>query len=201
MTTTSEDMNLLGSINVITEALDARDAYTRFHCDRVVTLSIELGSVCDVLDAELNLLGLCARFHDVGKIGIPDAILLKPGRLTDEEWVRMSEHPVIGERIFAATGLPIAAEVGNVIRHHHESFDGSGYPDALAGDRIPLLSRILLVVDAYDAMTSARPYHRALPHHEAMEILDAESGTKLDPFVLEKFKGVIEHSDGVHCGE
>src|SRR5690606_25537787 len=133
----------------------------RFHCDRVVRLATELGNACDVVNADLDILRICARFHDIGKIGVPDAVLLKPGRLTDEEWVRMREHPVLGERIFAATGLPVAAEVCSVIRHHHESFDGSGYPDAIAGDQIPRLSRILLVVDAYDAMTSSRPYHQA----------------------------------------
>ena len=194
MATKSAYLNLLGSIDVMTEALDARDSYTRFHCDRVVRLAAELGSVCDVVGAKLDLLRLCARFHDIGKIGVPDAVLLKSGRLNAEEWAQMREHPVLGQRIFAATGLSIAAEVGDVIRHHHESFDGSGYPDGLTGDRIPLLSRILLVVDAYDAMTSSRPYHPARSHNEAMKILDSETGTKLDPGIMAKFKGVIERS-------
>ena len=194
MTTKPAYPNLLGSIDVMTEALDARDAYTRLHCDRVVRLATELGDACDVVDGTLDLLRLCARFHDVGKIGIPDTVLLKPGRLTDDEWTQMREHPAIGERIFAATGHPIAGEVGNVIRHHHESFDGSGYPDSLAGDLIPLLSRILLIVDAYDAMTSSRPYHPARTHEEAMRVLRDETGKKLDPKVMAKFEVVIEHS-------
>lgn len=186
--------HILGSIDVMTEALDARDAYTRCHCDRVVRLATELGNACGVVDGDLYLLRLCARFHDIGKIGIPDAVLLKPGRLTDDERVRMCEHPVIGERIFAATGLPIAKEVGNIIRHHHESFDGSGYPDSLVGDQIPFLSRILLIVDAYDAMTSSRPYHQARTHEETMRILRAETGNKLDPAIMEKFEVGIERS-------
>lgn len=186
--------HLRGSIDAITEALDARDAYTRFHCDRVVRLATELGNACDVVDADLDLLRICARFHDIGKIGVPDAVLLKPGRLDATEWVLMREHPVVGERIFRATGLPIAADVGKVIRHHHESFDGSGYPDALAGEQIPLLSRILLVVDAYDAMTSTRPYQKARTHTQVMEVLGAETGTKLDPQVMRVFEGVIERS-------
>jgi putative nucleotidyltransferase with HDIG domain len=186
--------NLLGSVDVITEALEARDSYTRFHCDRVVRLATELGDACDVVDADLDVLRLCARFHDIGKIGIPDAVLLKPGRLNADEWAQMREHSVLGQRIFAATGLPIAKEVGEIIRHHHESFDGSGYPDGLAGDQIPLLSRILLVVDAYDAMTSSRPYHQARAHEQVMNILSAESGKKLDPAVWKKFEVVIDRS-------
>lgn len=186
--------NLLGSVDVMTEALDVRDSSTRFHCDRVVRLSTELGESCHVLDADLELLKLCARFHDIGKIGIPDAILLKPGRLNGKEMTRMREHSVLGERIFLATGLSIAAQVGKIIRHHHESYDGSGYPDALQRDDIPLLSRILLVTDSYDAMTSTRPYRQALTHSEAMKILADETGKKLDPDIIAKFASVIEHS-------
>ncbi|MGM0563824.1 MAG: HD-GYP domain-containing protein [Pseudomonadota bacterium] len=185
---------LLGSIDVMTAALHARDAYTRFHCDRVVRLATELGDACDVVDAELDLLRICARFHDVGKIGVPDAVLLKPGKLDEEEWAYMKEHPVLGERIFAATGLELAKDVGKVIRHHHEAWDGSGYPDGLAGEEIPLLSRVLLVVDAYDAMTSSRPYHQARPHEKVMEILGYETGKKLDPTIMSEFEKVIESS-------
>lgn len=194
MPTRLEYPNLLGSIDVMTEALAARDSYTRFHCDRVVRLATELGDACDVVDADLDLLRICARFHDVGKIGIPDDVLLKRGRLNSEEWAKMREHSALGERIFVATGLPIAKEVGEVIRHHHESFNGSGYPDGLARDQIPLLSRILLVVDAYDAMTSSRPYHQARAHDQVMKILGTESGNKLDPRVWERFEVVIERS-------
>lgn len=186
--------HILGSIDVMSEALDMRDSYTRLHCDRVVRLAAELGDACNVIDAELDLLRLCARFHDIGKVGVPDAVLLKPGRLTKEEWALMKEHPVLGERMFAVTGIPQAAQIGKIIRHHHESFDGSGYPDSLVGDQIPLLSRILLIADAYDAMTSSRPYHLARPHNHVMEILEAESGKKLDPLILMKFRIEIEHS-------
>lgn len=194
MTTQSAHAKLLGSIDVMTEALDVRDSYTRCHCDRVVCLSTALGDFCEVAEADLELLRLCARFHDIGKIGIPDAILLKPGRLNDEEMTRMREHSELGERIFLATGLTIATKVGEIIRHHHEGFDGTGYPDALQGEEIPLLSRILLVTDSYDAMTSTRPYRRALTHKQAMKVLVSESGKKLDPGILASFEAVIESS-------
>lgn len=185
---------LLGSVQALSVALHVRDAYTRSHCDRAVRLATELGNACDVLDAELDRLRVSARFHDIGKIGVPDAVLLKPARLTNEEWAVMKAHPALGEQIFAATGLPDQEEIAATIRHHHESFDGSGYPDGLAGQKIPLLSRILLIVDGYDAMTTTRPYQRARSHAEVMAILESESGTKLDPEIFRKFAVLIEHS-------
>ncbi len=179
----------------IAEALEARDAYTRFHCDRVVYLATELGAACGLSEADLNVLRVGACFHDLGKIGIPDSVLLKPGKLTSDDWVFMRQHPEIGERIFAATGLTAASNVGLIIRHHHESCDGSGYPDGLEKQDIPRLSRILRVVDSYDAMTSVRPYQHARSHHQAMEILRTETGTRLDPDIMVKFEAVIKHSE------
>jgi len=185
---------LLGSVESLSVALEARDSYTRHHCDRAVRLATELGNACNVLDAELDYLRVSARFHDVGKIGVPDAVLLKPARLSPEEWVLMRAHPIFSEQIFKAAHLQDGEQIAAAIRHHHESFDGTGYPDGLAGEKIPLLSRILLVVDAYDAMTTARPYHKARTHEEVMAILDSENGKKLDPDVFRKFAIVIEHS-------
>ncbi|MFZ1909595.1 MAG: HD domain-containing phosphohydrolase [Burkholderiales bacterium] len=186
--------HLLGSVNALSEALEVRDAYTRSHCDRAVRLATEVGYACDVSDLELDRLRVGARFHDIGKIGIPDAVLLKPARLTGDEWILMMAHSALGEQIFMATALPDQDEIATVIRHHHESFDGSGYPDGLAREAIPLLSRILLIVDAYDAMTTTRPYHLERTHAQAMEIMWSESGSKFDPEIFRIFSDLIDHS-------
>jgi HD-GYP domain-containing protein (c-di-GMP phosphodiesterase class II) len=188
------DPRLLGSVESLTVALDVRDSYTRAHCDRVVLLAIELGRACHLPAGDLGYLAICARFHDVGKIGVPDAVLLKPGKLTAEEWVLMKAHAELGERIFRAAILPDHEASADALRHHHESFDGSGYPDGFAGEAIPLLSRILLIADAYDAMTTTRPYHKARTHLEVMAILESESGTKFDPEILARFANMIENS-------
>jgi len=174
-------------VEVITAALHERDAYTRFHCDRVTRLAQALGRACGLSGRELTTLHLGAVFHDIGKIGVPDHVLLKPGRLTAEEWTLMKAHPEQGERIFRSAALECADEVSPIIRHHHESFDGSGYPDGLRGECIPLPCRILLVADGYDAMATARSYHRARSHDEVMQIMASEQGTKLDPDVLLEF--------------
>lgn len=186
--------NLLGSVDSLSVALNARDAYTRTHCDRAVRLATEVGNACDVIDAQLDQLRVAARFHDVGKIGVPDAVLLKPGRLDAGEWKVMATHPVIGEEIFRSTLLQGHDDIARIIRHHHEAVNGTGYPDGLKNSAIPLLSRILLVVDAYDAITTARPYSRPRTHEQAMEILRSETGTKIDPEIFRVFERVIEHS-------
>lgn len=147
-------------IDALSMSLQMRDAYTRHHCDRVGLLAQRLATHCDLDDEASAQIGLAARFHDIGKIGIPDEVLLAPRRHTDEERAIMREHPVRGEHIFLATGRSDAAPVARLIRAHHEAFDGSGYPDGLRGESIPLGSRIVTVADAYDAMTSVRPYAR-----------------------------------------
>lgn len=175
-------------------ALDERDAYTHQHCDRVSLLAHEIGVACRLSQKELDLIAVGARFHDIGKIGIPDSVLLKPGPLDAEEWRIMKMHPVKGERLFRNTLHPQAHQVANIIRHHHECFDGSGYPDGLSGDEIPLASRIMLIADAYDAMATTRPYHRARSHREIIGILASEEGIKTDPDVLSRFMRVIAYS-------
>lgn len=168
------------------EALAQRDAYTALHCDRVGVLTAALGHTLGLAADELNILGMAARLHDVGKIGIPDSILLKPGPLDAAEWVIMRSHSELGERIVRAdVGLPCRIELASIIRHHHEHYDGSGYPDGLCGQAIPLLSRLLAVADSYDAMTEPRSYHRARPHREVMEILLDERDNKHDPQMVD----------------
>ena len=183
-----------GSVEALTMALHVRDDYTRFHCDRVVVLAKELAEACGVRDKALDTLHLCALFHDIGKIGIPDCVLLKPGRLDPDEWTLMKTHSTLGESLFRSAALDCVDEVAPVIRHHHEAFDGSGYPDGLSGERIPLLSRILLIADAYDAMARTRPYHQARPHGEIMAVMGSESGHKLDPGIFRTFSALIGSS-------
>lgn len=177
-------------------ALCVRDAYTRSHCDRVRVLSIEMGLAVNLSGSSLEALRIASQLHDVGKIGVRDDVLLKPGKLTPEEWEEMKSHSVLGERIIKSTFLSNGAEVGSIVRHHHEAFDGSGYPDGLAGTQIPESCRILVIVDAYDAMTTSRPYHKARSHREAMDILAGEVGTRLDPEMFSLFSRVIEKSSG-----
>ncbi|MFA6229756.1 MAG: HD-GYP domain-containing protein [Rhodanobacter sp.] len=182
------------SVECLTVALHERDAYTRFHCDRVVELAVELGRHFGLKTEVLNSLCIAALFHDIGKIGVPDNVLLKPGRLTDEDWVFMKTHSALGEELFMATGHACARQVAPIIRHHHESFDGCGYPDGLKSEEIPLPCRILLIADGYDAMTNSRPYHNARSHKTVMNTLESEVGTKLDPTVFLEFSRIIERS-------
>lgn len=185
---------LAQSANALFLALDERDNHTQQHCDRVSILACEIGTACGFSQKELSVLAVGARFHDIGKIGIPDYVLLKPGPLTTAEWEVMKMHPAKGERLFRNTLHPYASEIATVIRHHHERFDGSGYPDGLSGDHIPLASRILGLADIYDAMATTRPYHRARTHREIMDFLLEEDGIRIDPDVFACFSSIIEHS-------
>ena len=130
-----------------------------------------------------------ALLHDIGKVGIPDDVLHKGGDLTEPEWRTMREHPVIGERIVRT--IPGLGPVARIIRHEHERWDGTGYPDGLSGDEIPIGARIVLACDAYNAMTSDRPYRQALPHQEAMHELSEGAGTQFDPEVTEILIGQL----------
>jgi diguanylate cyclase (GGDEF)-like protein len=167
--------------NALALAVDAKDSYTRSHCQTVSQL-------CGLVAAELELsperiarVRLAGLLHDVGKIGVPDAILNKPGRLTDEEYVQMQRHATLGGQIVAAADL---AEESHWIRHHHERYDGTGYPDRLSGTEIPLESRIILACDAYEAMTSNRPYRAAPGHAFAIAELQRHADSQFDPRVV-----------------
>lgn len=175
-------------------ALQERDPDTRDHCDRVIALALELGAACDLSQIELSVLAVSASFHDIGKIGIPDHVLRKPSGFTSDEWTIMKTHSARGERILRATLLPHADAIGTVVRHHHEHFDGSGYPDGLARQEIPLMSRILSVADSYDAMASSRVYHHKRSHDEILAVMHTEVSSKFDPSVFEQFARVIERS-------
>lgn len=175
-------------IEALTLTLHMRDPSTGSHCDRVSLLARHLARYCDLDADSSHHVELAASFHDIGKIGIPDAVLLSPKGLDADERAIMREHSVRGEKIFLATGRSDAVPVARLIRAHHEAFDGSGYPDGLHGEAIPLGARILTVVDAYDAMTSNRPYRGPMPASEAMRTLDAQSGKMIDPYVLRAFQ-------------
>jgi HD-GYP domain-containing protein (c-di-GMP phosphodiesterase class II) len=175
-------------------ALHERDPYTRFHCDRVDRLACEIGIACGLSETELTTLRISSTLHDIGKIGVPDSILLKPAALDLDELEGIKTHPARGQRIISATLLPNAAEIGTIIRHHHECFNGEGYPDGLAGESIPLLSRILSIADSYDAMATPRVYQRAKNHAEIMQVMRSEENIKFDPFVFRKFAEIIEQS-------
>ncbi|WP_428605326.1 HD-GYP domain-containing protein [Sedimenticola sp.] len=173
-------------------ALGERDRYTHYHSRRVAGISRLIGLACDLGLAELAALELSAFFHDIGKIGIPDHILLKPDGFTEEEMAVMKHHPVKGEGIVKELGLEDGDLVARVVRHHHEHFDGGGYPDGLQGEAIPVLSRIISVADSYDAMTKTRPYHDARPKTEALDIMFSEAGSKLDPYLVHKIQHLAE---------
>jgi HD-GYP domain-containing protein (c-di-GMP phosphodiesterase class II) len=183
-----------GYLGMLSLALGERDLLTQYHSDRVVRICDEFGRHLGLTGAELTRLRLCAAAHDIGKIGIPDGILGKPGVLDKGEWRTMQTHPERGERLVLSVPVPGAGEIGSVVRHHHEHFDGSGYPDALAGEAIPLFSRLVAIADGYDAMATPRSYHGSREHGEIMEVMAAETGFKYDPALFDRFAEVIEDS-------
>lgn len=164
-------------------AVESRDASTAGHCLRLAALASRLGEELGLGALEVSALRRAGMLHDIGKVSIPDSILLKAGPLTAAERQVMERHPVIGERICAP--LRSLAPVLPIIRHHHERLDGSGYPDGLRGDEIPLAARILQVFDIYDALTSNRPYRAAMPAAAALALMEAEMVRhRLDPLAF-----------------
>ena len=176
-------------------AIEAKDEYTRGHCQRVSAYAVEIGTRLALPDHTMRDLELAAILHDIGKIGIDEAILRKPTRLTFEEMQAMHEHPVIGERILRSVE-PLHL-VASYIVYHHEHYDGKGYPHGARGEEIPLIARIISVADAYDSMSSRRPYRETLPEEESLTRLRTKAGTQFDPQIISIFfelydTGVIE---------
>ncbi len=171
-------------------SIEARDPYTAGHCERLADLGVALGQSLGLGEEHLTALRRGGFLHDLGKLTVPDAILLKNGPLTPEEQAVIRQHPVVGEEI--CRPLRTFQAVLPIIRHHHERLDGSGYPDGLEGEVIPMTARILQVVDVFDALTTDRPYQRARPRAAALEVLDAEvrKGWR-DPEVLRAFQDVV----------
>jgi putative nucleotidyltransferase with HDIG domain len=181
--------NHLESVKAIALAMEARDSYTQGHCLRVRFLARR---ILDRLGVEADYkqsAEAAALLHDVGKIGIPDAILFKKGKLTKEEYARVMLHVDIGVEILRP--LTTLKDAVVFVRHHHEHFDGTGYPDGLKGEEIPLASRVIAVADAIDAMRSSRPYRKALSLEETLDELRKSSGTHLDPRIVDVAVSVI----------
>lgn len=184
---------IVGMVRSLGQAIDAKDGYTRGHSERVARFAKETALRMG-LDSETRGVVECAgRLHDVGKIGIADAILGKAQRLTQDEWRQVKKHPVTSIRILAPASMSEAAKAA--VFYHHERFDGKGYPQGLSGESIPVEGRILAVADAYEAMTSNRPYRRALSKAEAVVELRRGAGTQFDPAVVEAFLKVIGESE------
>jgi diguanylate cyclase (GGDEF)-like protein/putative nucleotidyltransferase with HDIG domain len=169
------------AIEALAVALLERDRYTGEHSEAVIEMSGAVARNLGLGSLEVERVRSAALLHDIGKVAIPDEILHKPGPLTDDEWKLMREHPVIGERILRV--LPGLGTVARIVRHEHERWDGGGYPDGLAGEEIPLGSRIIIAADTYHAITSDRPYRAARSHSEAVEELTRCAGTQFDPNV------------------
>ncbi len=180
----------LDTIKALAAAVDAKDPYTAGHIDRVSSYSIEVGQELGFSDDEMTALRYGSILHDVGKIGIADAILGKPAPLTQEEFVIMSSHADIGSRMLE--GIRFLSKAQPIARHHHETLDGRGYPDGLAGEAIPLGARIVCAVDAFDAMTTDRPYRKALTVEFAIGELRKKAGIQFDPQVVEAFARVLQ---------
>jgi cyclic di-GMP phosphodiesterase len=174
-----------GVVRTIADTMEAKDHYTYGHARRVSGYAVAIGRRLRLSVPVLEQLSLASLLHDVGKLGTPEAILLKPTALTDEELAAVRLHAERGARLLA--GVPEMEEVAAAVRHHHEDYDGSGYPEGLAGEQIPLASRIIRVTDAYDAMTSPRPFRSALGHEEAVGVLTERSGTRFDPEIVSAF--------------
>jgi putative nucleotidyltransferase with HDIG domain len=170
-------------------ALDARDRETEGHSLRVSRLAIQLGKTLGFTQEQLKVLERGSILHDIGKIGVSDNILHKPGPLNEEEWKIMKKHPDIGAKI--VEGIPFLEETIPLIRHHQERWDGTGYPDRLKGDRIPLLARLFAVVDAYDALTSNRPYRQSISAEEAVQYIVDNAGILFDPAIVNAFEKMI----------
>lgn len=188
-------MPLDASTRVLDCALHFRDAYTAGHCARVEWLAVELGRRCGLARTELDVLLSVSRLHDVGKIGVPDAILLKPGALDADEWTVMRTHPVIGEQLCAVLEHENVEHVARAVRHHHESWNGDGYPDGLNGEAIPICSRVTACADAYDAMTTRRVHQKARTHADAVGVICDDRGLRLDPWVTDRFLRFVEEAD------
>lgn len=181
---------LLDTITALAHAIEAKDTYTLNHCEMITGRAVALAQFMSLPHQDVENIRLGSILHDVGKIGIPDAILNKPARLTDEEYERIKEHAVIGARIVQSVGA--LQGVVPIIRHHQERYDGSGYPDGLKGDGIPVGARIIAVVDAYGAMTEDRVYRKAPGHEVAISELKRWAGKQFDPYIAEAFVRLLE---------
>jgi putative nucleotidyltransferase with HDIG domain len=176
------------TLKALTAALETRDSETHGHSERVVTYSLRLGREYGLNSEQMKALEFGSLLHDIGKIGVPDSILRKPAKLTEEEWVRMREHPLHGQQILR--GIEFLQGASRVVAQHHEKWDGTGYPLGLRAEEIDINARIFAVADAFDAITSDRVYRRGKPYEAAAQELDDWAGRQFDPKVVEAFHRV-----------
>ncbi len=181
--------SLSANLSVIAQAIDLQDEYTFGHIHRVETIAVRTARSMRLSEAEVRKVRWGAWMHDIGKVSVSGKIIRKPSALDPAEWAIIKQHPVIGAGILQPVEL--LSEAAEIVRHHHENFDGSGYPDGLKGEYIPIGSRILMVADAFDAMTTDRPYRRRRPKEEALLELRRRSGSQFDPKVVEAFESII----------
>ncbi len=181
----NEQRIILASITSLCCALEARDAYTRGHSEAVSDIATRIAMHMGMAQEDVELVKLGGKLHDIGKIGVIDSVLLKPGKLSDEEFAIIKRHPVIGADILRP--VPSLAKILPIVLHHHERMDGKGYPEGLSGENIPLWARITAVGDTYHALTSDRPYRKGMSREKAFQIIDSASGTQLCPDCVEVF--------------
>lgn len=173
------------TVKSLLNALHCKDDYTWGHSLRVAFYCLSVGREMGFSESELYELEVSALFHDIGKIGVPDAVLQKPSRLTEDEFLEMKLHPTKSAQILEE--FPLFKLIAKNAKHHHERYDGRGYPDSLKNEEIPLFSRIILIADTFDAMTSTRPYRKGLPYEVAYQELIEFSGTQFDPMIVTHF--------------
>ncbi|HAQ61021.1 TPA: hypothetical protein DCR49_03340 [Candidatus Delongbacteria bacterium] len=176
---------LFGSLIIIASAIEAKDEYTKGHSNRVRLISLDIGKLMNLDNKELQVLEYGAMMHDVGKIGVKDAILQKNKSLTEEEFDSIMSHPAVGANI--VKNISFFGPMADCIKYHHEKFGGGGYPDGIKGERIPLLARIVAVADTYDAITTTRPYRKEKTSNEAVQVLLEGRGTQFDPYIVDVF--------------
>jgi hypothetical protein len=174
----------------ISRLLDERDHYTAVHSTEVADLAVKIAQEMRLPQGEIEKVDIAARVHDIGKIAVPDSILLKPGPLNTEEWVTMKRHPVISAELIE--GLEIYKPVANAVRHEHEHWNGSGYPNGLKGDQIPLIARIITAADIYNALSTDRPYRKAFSHEKTVEMIKEMKSVDLDPVVADALLRVLD---------
>jgi response regulator RpfG family c-di-GMP phosphodiesterase len=177
--------NMISTLKSLVISIEAKDIYTKNHSERVTYYALQIADIMKLAEDDKDAIRFGGYLHDIGKIGVRDTVLLKPGRLTDEEMGEIRLHPVIGGNIIKP--IRFFPKERELILHHHENFNGTGYPDGLAGDKIPLVARILTIADTYDAMTSSRPYRNALSHEIAIKEINRCSGTQFDNEVVRAF--------------
>ena len=181
----------MDSIGILRHTVEAKDPYTKGHSDRVSEYAVLLGKKLNLPDEDIEKLRIGGLFHDIGKIGIPDSILLKESNLTDEEYAKIKEHPVIGYNMIQHATM--FKNILDIVKHHHEKFDGNGYPDKLAGTNIPYLARITSIVDSFDAMTSRRSYRDSLPMDVVKSEILQNLGSQFDPEIGIVFLDILDN--------